>query len=98
VTSISSLELYLRFQGAAEFAVGLLFLAPLELILTGRAWFSGKIGVRIASAFAVLEMSGIILFVGISPITFRDIGLLGAALALLIIYLKKERTIEVGLQ
>lgn len=91
VTPVSSLELYLRFQGVAEFAIGLLFLA----------WFSGAWGVRAASAFAALEMAAILIFVGVDPITFRDIGLLGAALALLIISSKDKEEIkensEVGL-
>lgn len=74
VTSLSSLETYLRFQGVAEFVIGFLFLA----------WFSGKWGVRAASLFAIVESFFILVFVGINPITFRDSGLLGAALALLI--------------
>jgi|SRR3989338_2140096 len=75
VTSTVSIEIYLRLQGAGEFVMGLLFLA----------WFSGAWGLRIASILAVLEMTLILLFVGIDPITFRDIGLLGAALALLVL-------------
>lgn len=71
---LSVINAYLRLQGAGEFIIGLLFLA----------WFSGVRGVRIAAALAVLEMALILLFVGIDPITFRDIGLLGGAIALLI--------------
>lgn len=80
VTQIVSIESYLRFQGVVELAMGLLLLT----------WFSGRIGVIIASSVAALEMALILLFVGIDLITFRDIGLLGAALALLIITLKKK--------
>lgn len=87
VTQVASIEFYLRFQGIGEFVIGLLFLA----------WFGGIWGVRIASVAAALEMSLIILFVGIDPITFRDIGLLGAALALLMISFKKEEKEEVQL-
>ncbi len=82
VTSLVSIEAYLRFQGVGEFIIGLLFLA----------WFSGAWGVRIASALAVLEMALIIIFVGIDPITFRDIGLLGAAIAILGISFQETRT------
>lgn len=71
---LSVINAYLRLQGVGEFIIGLLFLA----------WFSGTRGVRIAAALAVFEMALILLFVGIDPITFRDIGLLGAAIALLI--------------
>lgn len=74
VTQVVSVEAYLRFQGVAEMIIGVLFFA----------WFLGARGVRLASALAVLEMALILLFVGIDPITFRDIGLLGAAAALLI--------------
>ena len=38
---------------------------------------------RIAAIFTTVEMSGILLFTGINVITFRDVGLLGAAAALL---------------
>lgn len=71
---LSVINAYLRLQGAGEFIIGLLFLA----------WFSGVRGVRLASALAALEMALILLFVGIDPITFRDIGLLGGAIAILI--------------
>lgn len=69
----SPIEMYLRLQGIGEFIIGVLFLA----------WFLGKLGPRIAAILSVLEIASILLFVGIDLITFRDIGLLGAALALL---------------
>jgi len=72
VTSLVPLEIYLRLQGVGEFIIGLLFLA----------WFSGVWGVRIASLVATAEMFLITIFVGVDPITFRDVGLLGAAVAL----------------
>lgn len=84
VTQVSSIEAYLRLQGVGEFVIGLLFLA----------WFSGKFGVRIASVLAALEMAMILLFVGVDPITFRDIGLLGAALAILVISFKEDGAIQ----
>lgn len=78
ITPLLSVDAYLRIQGIGEFVMGLLFLA----------WFGGGRGVQIASALASLEMILILIFVGVDPITFRDIGLLGAALALFIISLK----------
>jgi len=75
VVQFTSIETYLRLQGVVELAIGLLFLA----------WFLGRWGIRAASIAVVLEMVLIIVFVGIDPITFRDIGLLGGALALLTI-------------
>lgn len=74
ITQVASVEAYLQFQGIAEMIIGVLFLA----------WFLDARGVRLVSALAVLEMALILLFVGIDPITFRDIGLLGAASALFI--------------
>lgn len=74
VTQVASVEAYLKLQGVAEMIIGVLFLA----------WFFGANGVRLAAGLAALEMALILLFVGIDPITFRDIGLLGAAIALLV--------------
>lgn len=68
-----SIDVYLKLQGAGELLIGLLFLA----------WFLRRRWVRVAALAAVAEMALIIGFVGVDPITFRDIGLLGAALALL---------------
>ena len=70
-----TIDMYLRFQGAGEFLLGLVFLA----------WFLPWRWLRLAAFLAALEMALIIFFVGVDPITFRDIGLLGAALALFVI-------------
>lgn len=75
IAGILSVETYLRLQGVTEVIMGLLFFA----------WFSGVWGVRIAAAYMALEMALILVFTGVDLITFRDIGLLAAALALLII-------------
>lgn len=82
VEVVMPLEAYLRIQAVGEFAIALLFVA----------WFSGKWGVRIASILATLEMAGILLLTGIDSITFRDIGLLGAALALVVISFQNNGT------
>ena len=68
-----SIDTYLRIQGAGELLLGIAFLA----------WFLPRRWLRGAAFLAALEMALIIFFVGVDPITFRDIGLLGAALALL---------------
>jgi len=80
VTPIMPLDLYLKLQAVGEFMIALLFLA----------WFSGTRGVRIAALFSSIEMVAILLMVGIDNIVFRDIGLLGASVALLIISFQKE--------
>ncbi len=72
VTRFVSFDTYLRLQGVFEFALGLSLIA----------WFVGRRGVRIASALLTLHLALILVFAGIDPITFRDIGLFGAALAL----------------
>ena len=66
------MDVYLRLQGAGELAVAFLLLA----------WFLGRWGTRVAALLAVIEMLGILLLAGIDPITFRDLGLLGGAVAL----------------
>ena len=66
------IERYLRTQGTVELLLALVFLA----------WFLPRKLVRIAALCAALQMASITLLVGINTETFRDIGLLGAALAL----------------
>lgn len=75
ISPVISIDNFIRFQGTIEFLVALLLLA----------WFSGIWGVRAAAIFSTLEMAAILLLTGIDPITFRDIGLLGASSALLIL-------------
>jgi hypothetical protein len=66
---------YLRAQATGELLLALLFLA----------WFLPRWTLQFASAIAALEMFLILWLVGIDAITFRDIGLLGAAFALFLI-------------
>lgn len=64
---------YLKIQAVGELALAFLLLA----------WFLPRRFVRWAAGLAAVEMALILWFVGIDAVTFRDIGLLGAALALL---------------
>lgn len=66
------LNKYLVTQGAVELLVALLLLG----------WFFPRRLSRFAAAAAALEMGAILILLPIDPITFRDIGLCGAALAL----------------
>ncbi|MDP3770558.1 MAG: hypothetical protein Q8R40_06515 [bacterium] len=86
VTQTTSVENYLRIQGMGEGLIGVLFLA----------WFLPRYAVRTACLVTILEMSMISLFVGIDPITFRDIGLLGAALALFIMTISRDFPKEIS--
>jgi len=70
--SDATVSLFLKAQGAIELGIALLFLA----------WFLGKWGVRLAAMLAAVEMALILVLLGVDSVTFRDIGLLGAALAL----------------
>ena len=72
VSRIVPLTAYLKVQGIGELALAFVLLA----------WFLPQGLVRIAAGLAALEMAGILLFTGIDLVTFRDIGLLGAATAL----------------
>lgn len=65
-------EVFLKIQGIGELFLALFFLA----------WFIDKRLTKAAAYLAAGEMALIIALVGIDLITFRDIGLLGAALAL----------------
>lgn len=80
VTSVMPLDLYLRIQGVGEFVIGLLLLA----------WFAGKWGLRIGALAATLELGLILFLVGIDLITFRDVGLFGAAAALLVLAFRED--------
>ena len=66
------IDRYLQIQGVSELVFALVFFA----------WFLPRWCVTIASALVALEMAVILLLVGLSGDTFRDIGLLGAAVAL----------------
>jgi len=69
------LEDYLRLQGVAELTMAFVLLL----------WFLNRNFVRIVAAISALEFTFILIFAPQFSITFRDIGLLGAALALLIL-------------
>lgn len=80
VFQITSVDQYLLVQGIAELVLAALFLG----------WFFPVRMVRYAAALSAVEMALILLLVGIDPITFRDIGLLGAAVALFIFSLRHK--------
>ena len=73
------IDLFLQIQGLLELA----FAAVLVL------WFLPKIWAIIVSFLTALEMAIILIFVGIDGVTFRDIGLVGSALALYVLLSKK---------
>ena len=73
--AVASVDVYLRLQGIGEvmIAIGLL------------GWFFPRWCVRVASTLLTAEMMLILLFVGVDRVLFHNLGLLGAALSLLII-------------
>jgi hypothetical protein len=71
---MASVDAYLRLQGIAEIIIALCLLG----------WFFPRWCVRVASTLLTIEMMLILLFVGVNDVTFRNIGILGTALALLI--------------
>lgn len=66
---------YLVLQGIGELALAFFLIA----------WFLPRAFSFIAALLTVIEMTLIIVLVGVDAVTFRDIGLLGAALALVVI-------------
>lgn len=87
ITSAISLDTYLRFQGIIEIVFAVILLG----------WFFKTAIVKIVALLSSLEMAGILALAFIPwsesnfLITFRDVGLLGGALALLAILLEKDR-------
>lgn len=75
INTTIGIDQYLRMQGIAELVFAAVFFS----------WFMPKWMVKIAALLAGLEMAAILLLVGISGDTFRDIGLLGGTLALFFI-------------
>ncbi len=75
ISSFASVTAYLKFQGVVEIIIAVIFLLP----------FFPKTILKLAAFISVLEMATILIFTGIDTITFRDIGLLGASTALLIL-------------
>lgn len=68
------IDRFLTGQGIAELIFAAVLIIP----------FMPRFLVRLVAFLSVLEMAAILVFVGVDAITFRDIGLLGAALALLV--------------
>lgn len=71
---------FVRAQGAMELLLALVFII----------WLAPRRWVRFAALLSALEMALILIFTGIDLITFRDIGLLGAALAVFLIYRERR--------
>lgn len=84
VTQLVEVNIYLRVQGVIEVFVGTLFLA----------WFFKAWALRIALLYSIFGLSVILTFFGIDLITFRDLGLLGAAIALGVMEIKKKLKIN----
>ena len=72
VVNAFGIDLFLQVQGLIELAFAVV------LVL----WFLPKIWAITVSFLTALEMAAILFFVGVDGVTFRDIGLLGGAVAL----------------
>lgn len=73
-------DLYLKTQGVAEMIMALLFLA----------WFLPKVGVRVAAFLSALQMTLILIFIGVTLETFRDIPILGSSVAVFLMTFQKH--------
>lgn len=74
VNQLMPVEVYLRLQGIIELMMALILLT----------WFSNKKLVGLVALISSVEFIFILLFAPQFSVTFRDMGLLGAALAILI--------------
>jgi hypothetical protein len=79
ITNVVTVQQFLMLQSIAEIAFGAV------LIL----WFLPLWLTRLVSILIALHLTAILLLVGIDITTFRDIGLLGAALALVSVLYRK---------
>ncbi len=88
VQNFMPIEAYLRLQAIGELIFALVFLA----------WFLKPILVKYVALLATLEMAGIVFLgkAGIDLITFRDLGLLGGLIALLIMASNRARAEKPG--
>ena len=68
----AGVERFLPIQGLLELALAAIFILP----------FMPRLMVRWAGLISTIEMASIVLLVGVSVATFRDIGLIGPGLAL----------------
>ena len=80
IATYTTLEGYLRVQGIIEFCMALVLLA----------WFLPKKAVFIVAIFSSAELLFILLFAPQFSITFRDLGVFGASVALMIMLFKSN--------
>lgn len=69
-------EKFLYIQGIGEIILAVLLLG----------WFIPKKIIKYIGLLSALEMTAIVFLVGVDAVTFRDIGLIGAGLALFLIW------------
>ena len=87
IASLVDINLYLKLQGIAEIILAVLLLS----------WFLKRVLIKWIALISALELAAILLlaFLPFSQanflITFRDIGLLGAALSLFVILSKETK-------
>ena len=74
VDSVASVDTYLRAQGVGEIAIAIVLLG----------WFFPARIVRLAAVTLAVEMILIVVFIGVDSVTFRNVGLLGAALSIVL--------------
>lgn len=80
ITSTVGIDMFLKIQALGELTTAFLLLA----------WFLPNMFLKIGAVISTIEMAAILLLVGLDAVTFRDIGLLGAGLALCVIAFQKQ--------
>ena len=79
IDSDAYLILFLKVQAVGEIIIAAAFLL----------WFLPRRLIKWLAFISALEMALILVFTGVDLVTFRDIGLLGAFLALFLIYARR---------
>jgi len=80
IPNVIGIDLFIQIQGGFELMFALIFLP----------WFLPKILPRLVALLSTLEMIVITVFVGVDPVTFRDIGLVGAGIALYVLLINSR--------
>lgn len=79
---VASIDAYLQLQGLGELTIAILLIS----------WLFPRWCVRAGATLHALQMTLILAFIGVNSETFRNVGLLGAALSLMVMTCIRSET------